>query len=119
MKWSEKDIALLKRLYPDKSIDKKDIVNRLNRTWDAIRWYAHNIGLELRTDINFWTSEDEEKLKVLAKNPYLTSFDIGKILNRNSGQIRAKIFSMCIKRPKKEKKSFDLDFYNIEDHLQN
>lgn len=116
MKWSKEDIELLKKLYPDKTIDKKEIIKQLNRSWDAIRWYARMIGLKLRTDVNYWSPEDEERLIELSKNLSLSSKDIAKHLNRNSGQIRAKIYALCIKRPKKEKKD-GFTLVDIEEHM--
>ena len=115
MKWSEKDFKLLRELYPDKSIDKKEIIKRLKRSWHTISWYARKIDLPLRTDVNYWTPEDEEKLAELSQNPELRAYDIGKLLNRSGGSVRAKISDMLIKRPKRGKKVLDLD--NIEEHL--
>ena len=115
MKWSEKDFKLLRELYPDKSIDKKEIEKRLKRSWETISWHARKIGLTLRTDVNYWTPEDEEKLAELSQNPELRAYDIGKLLNRSGGSVRAKISDMLIKRPKRGKKALDLD--NVEEHL--
>ena len=113
--WTEKDIILLRKLYPDRSLNKKEIAKRLNRTWKAVSCKAHNIGLSLRSYINYWSLEDIEKLKKLGENPHLTSFDIGKILNRTPNTVRAKFYELGIKRPKKEKKEFNLN--NIDEHL--
>ena len=115
MKWTKRDIILLRKLYPDKSVDKKEIEKRLNRSWDAIRWYARKIGLPLRTDVNYWTPEDEKRLVELSQNPELKSYDISKLFNRTDGAIRAKISAMLVERPKKGEKALDLD--NVEDHL--
>ncbi len=115
MKWSEKDFKLLRELYPDKSIDKKEIEKRLKRSWETISWHARKIGLTLRTDVNYWTPEDEEKLAELSQNPELRGYDIAKLFNRSVGSVLGKISGMLIKRPKRGKKALDLD--NVEEHL--
>lgn len=113
--WTEKEIELLKELYPDRSLSKKEIAKRFNRTWKAVACKAHNIELPLRSYINYWSSEDIEKLKELNKNSHLVSRDIGKILNRTPNTVRSKLSELGIKRPKLKKKEFTLN--NIEEHL--
>lgn len=117
MKWTEKDIILLKRLYPDKNVSKREIINSLKRSWDTIRHKAYNIGLTLRTPINYWTAEDVEKLRELSNDSYLTSNDISKVVNHSPGSVRAKLSDMLIVRPKKEKKIKSFNFDKIEEHI--
>ncbi len=117
MKWTEKDIILLKKIYPDTNVSKGEIIKSLKRSWDTIRHKAYNIGLSLRTNINYWTTEDIEKLKELSNDLYLTSADISKVVNHSPGAVRAKLSDMLIQRPKKEKKTKSFDFGKIEEHI--
>lgn len=43
--WSEKEIAALKRVYPDSEVSREEILKKINRTWKAIQTKAYHLRL--------------------------------------------------------------------------
>ncbi len=116
-RWTKRDLELLRELYPDKSLSKAEICKQLGRSWHAIRFQAYNIGLPLRTDVNYWSPEDEKKLIELNENSYLSSAEIGRLINRSAGSVRDKLFQLGITRPTKPKKEKGLELDDFENHI--
>lgn len=47
-RWSDEEEALLRRLWPEREVPVKEIAARLNRTWSAVVWRAHLLGMKAR-----------------------------------------------------------------------
>ena len=94
--WTQEDIKLLKKLYPQGNI--KMIAERLNRPLTAVRQKAYDMGM--KTDVyQYWTDDD---LKLLAKlYPDMTTQDLADKFNRSKGAVEAKAFQLKLRKSQK------------------
>ncbi len=95
-KWTAKEVALLKELYPECPIG--EIAKRLGRTVGAITGRAGYMGLKRKSYLDrLWTAQELQLLREL----YPTCKDIQDIaerIGRSPGTVRAKAYSIGLKR---------------------
>ena len=83
-KWTAKEVALLKELYPECPIG--EIAKRLGRTVAAVENRAHYLGLKRKSYLDkLWTAEELQLLREL----YPTREDIQDIAERIGWSPRA------------------------------
>jgi hypothetical protein len=113
--WSDADIALLKKLYPN-TIN-KDIAKKLNKSVSSVEKKGSQLGLaktrEFRKEINkknasssnrckIWT---DEEIKYLRNNyKKLSGKEIANILSRSYASIIYKAQQIGLKKNKKRRK---------------
>jgi hypothetical protein len=102
-KWTAKELALLKELYPGCPIP--EIAKRLGRTIAAITGKAHYLGLKRKSQLDkLWTAEELQLLSQL----YPTHEDIQDIaerIGRSPAVVRAKAYDLGLN---KRRRTYDL-----------
>lgn len=95
-KWTAKEVALLKELYPECPIP--EIAKRLGRTVAAITGRARYLELKRKSYLDkLWTAEEIQLLREL----YPTHEDIQDIaerIGRSPAMVRAKAYSIGLRR---------------------
>lgn len=113
--WSEEETALLKEIYEHNT--KEFIIPKFNRSWNAIRWAAQNIGLSRDRELivaemveggktapireDFWTVEEDSLLKEIYENN-LQDFIVPKFKNRTWQAIRERAVKLGLSRDKEQ-----------------
>ena len=91
--WTQEDIKLLKKLYPQGNI--KMIAERLNRPLTAVRQKAYDMGM--KTDVyNYWTEDDLELLTKLY--PDTITDELAKRFGRSAGSVKTKARQLGLKK---------------------
>ncbi|MHC4205157.1 MAG: hypothetical protein ACYSTT_10945 [Planctomycetota bacterium] len=91
--WTEKDIKLLKQLYPRGNT--KMIAEKLCRPLTAVRQKAYDMGM--KTDIyNYWTEDDLELLTKLY--PDTITNELAKRFGRSPGSVKTKARQLGLKK---------------------
>ena len=102
-KWTAKEVALLKELYPECPIP--EIAKRLGRTVAAITGRARYLELKRKSYLDkLWTAEEIQLLREL----YPTHEDIQDIaerIGRSSSTVRAKMHDLGFS---KRRRTYDL-----------
>jgi len=95
-KWTAKEVALLKELYPECPIP--EIAKRLGRTVGAITGRAGYMGLKRKSYLDkLWTAEELQLLREL----YPTCKDIQNIaerIGRSPAMVRTKAYSIGLRK---------------------
>jgi hypothetical protein len=90
--WSEGEIKLLKKMYPDNSA--RDIANELGRTVSAVTAKAYKMGL--RKSIRLWSKRELNLLKKLY--PSKTAQQIAEHIGKPVQATRKKIVVLGLKK---------------------
>ncbi len=102
-KWTAKEVALLKELYPECGIG--EIAKRLDRTVSAITGKAHSLRIKRKSwCVKLWTAEELQLLMEL----YPTHGDIQDIaerIGRSPSTVRAKAHDLGFS---KRRRTYDL-----------
>ena len=101
-KWTAKEVALLKELYPECPIG--EIAKKLDRSVAAIENRAHQVGIKRKSYLEkLWTAEELQLVSEL----YLTKDiqDIAERIGRSPSTIRAKAHDLGFS---KRRRTYDL-----------
>ena len=85
-KWTAKEVALLKELYPECPFG--EIAQRLGRTVDAVKQRAYSFGLKRKSYLEkLWTAEELQMLRELYPTCESTR-ELAKKIGRPWGSVR-------------------------------
>jgi len=94
-KWTAKDVALLKKLYPERPFD--EIAKRLGRTVASAKTQAYLLGLKRKSYVDkLWTAKEVALLKKLY--PECPVGEIAKRLGRTVASVHTRAHLLGIKR---------------------
>jgi hypothetical protein len=96
--WSRQEIRLLKKMYPDNSV--QDMTNELGRTAPGVYRKAYKLGL--RKSIRVWSKRELDLLKKLY--PSKTAQEIAEQVGRPVQATRTRIFKLGLKKRRSAKK---------------
>ncbi len=95
-KWTAKEAALLKELYPECPVP--EIAKKLDRTVGAVENHARYLGIKRKSYLDkLWTAEELQLLREL----YPTHGDIQDIaerIGRSPAMVRTKAYSIGLRR---------------------
>jgi DNA-binding MarR family transcriptional regulator len=87
-KWTAKEVALLKELYPECPIG--EIAKRLGRTTSTVKNRAYRLGLKRKSSLGkLWTAE-EVQLLIELYSTHEDIQDIAERIGRTPNAVRAK-----------------------------
>jgi hypothetical protein len=85
-KWTAKEVALLKELYPECPFD--EIAKRLGRTVASVKQRAHTLGLKRKSYLDkLWTAEELQMLRELYPTCESTR-EVAEKIGRPWGSVR-------------------------------
>lgn len=97
-KWSDDDLNLLRKLYPDISLSTEEISEKMDRTWSSIANMAHRLNLS-RENSNYWSQENVDKLKLLYEDKTISKQQLqDNFPNQSLQSIYTKAFEMGLSR---------------------
>ena len=94
--WSEKEVKLLKKLYPTAS--QEELSKRFGRSYSAIKTKAFRMGLRRIRKHPEWSPYEIKVIKKMAATKSVSQ--ISKALGRSHGLVSMKISEMGLKTPK-------------------
>jgi len=92
--WSEKEIKLLKKLFPIKSLI--EIAGTLRRSYNPVYAKAREIGLTRRRRAVEWTKYEIKMLKKLYSTT--STWIVANKLNRSPGNVRRKALDLGLEK---------------------
>jgi hypothetical protein len=96
--WSEKEIQLLKQLYPH--LRTKEVAERLGRPQWEVFQKAFQIGVK-KGDIHYWSPKQVKLLRKLFADRKMDTGKMSDILGRSPQAIRMKAWMIGLNRPKR------------------
>lgn len=94
--WTDKDVAILKELYPECPLP--EIAQRLGRSVAAITGKAHSLGIKRKSWCDkLWTAEEVRLLRELYPT-HEDLRDIAEKIGRSPAMVRAKAYNIGLTR---------------------
>ena len=93
--WTEEDIKLLKKLYPQGKT--KKVAEQLGRPFTAVRQKAYDLGFKTKK-YHYWSEEELKQLRKLYSKSSIHA--LSKRFKRSEGSIRIKAAQLGIKKTK-------------------
>lgn len=99
--WTQAEIKLLKRLYP--TTKNVDIVEKIGRTREAVKFKARTLGLKKAEGHFFWSDGEVALLKKLFGDTNIRVDEIAERLGRGVKAVRNKAIELGLTRRNRPK----------------